>query len=51
MTSRRKTGQGQVIVEFAVRLPLRMLLVLGLMTFGIALNQYLTLTRFSDWTI
>ncbi len=36
--------EGQALVEFAVSLPILLLIVTGIITFGIALNNYLELT-------
>ena len=45
--SRLRAGseEGSALVEFAVTLPLLMLVVTGITTFGIALNNYLQLTE------
>lgn len=44
LTQRHARGErGNALVEFAIVLPLFMLLVTGMATFGIALNQYLEL--------
>ena len=40
----RRADEGQSLVEFALTLPLLLLVVTGLMTFGIAMNNYLLLT-------
>jgi len=42
---RARGEQGQALIEFALILPLLLTLVLGGVTFGIALNNYLTLTN------
>jgi Flp pilus assembly protein TadG len=45
--ARRHRGgrQGQSLLEFALALPLLLLIVTGILTFGLALNTYLTLTN------
>ena len=40
----RKNESGQAMVEFAIVLPVLMLVVLGIIQFGILFNHYLTLT-------
>jgi Flp pilus assembly protein TadG len=42
---RAGSEEGSALVEFAVTLPLLMLVVTGITTFGIALNNYLQLTE------
>jgi Flp pilus assembly protein TadG len=42
---KRKTDAGQALLEFALVLPLLLALVLGIIFFGIALNNYITLTN------
>jgi Flp pilus assembly protein TadG len=42
---RTRNEEGQALVEFALCLPLLMLILTGMMTFGIALNNYLELTN------
>ena len=42
---RASNKRGQSLIELAVSLPLLLLIVTGIMTFGIALNNYLTLTN------
>ena len=42
---RSRNEQGQSLVEFALSLPLLMLILTGMMTFGIALHSYLELTN------
>jgi Flp pilus assembly protein TadG len=42
--SRLRSEQGQSIVEFAFVLPILLALVLGIVQFGIAFNNYLTIT-------
>ena len=42
---RASNKRGQSLVEMAVSLPLLLLILTGIMTFGIALNNYLTLTN------
>jgi Flp pilus assembly protein TadG len=42
--SRLRSEEGQGIVEFAFVLPLLLALVLGIVQFGIAFNNYLTIT-------
>ena len=42
---RTRNEEGQALVEFALSLPLLMLILTGMMTFGIALNNYLELTN------
>ena len=37
--------RGQSLLEFALALPILLLIVTGIATFGIALNTYLTLTN------
>ncbi len=39
---------GQALVEFAVSLPLLLLIVTGILTFGLALNNYVVLTNATD---
>lgn len=45
--ARLRTGdrQGQSLLEFAVCLPILLLIVTGICTFGMALNNYLSLTN------
>jgi Flp pilus assembly protein TadG len=40
----RKTEQGQAVTEFALVLPILALLLFGVIQFGIAFNNYLTVT-------
>lgn len=40
---RLKNGRGQSLVEFAILLPLLLLLLMGILEFGIMLNSYLTI--------
>jgi len=42
---RASNKRGQSLVEMAVSLPLLLLILTGIMTFGIALNNYLSLTN------
>jgi Flp pilus assembly protein TadG len=43
------TGEdGQAIIEFAVTLPILLLLVTGILTFGLALNNYVMLNNATD---
>lgn len=42
-----KNQRGQALVEFAIILPLLLLLVMGIMEFGIMLNSYLTVRNVS----
>jgi Flp pilus assembly protein TadG len=44
-TSERAGQRGQALVEFAFLLPLLMLILLGMIVFGMALNNYLELTN------
>lgn len=44
MPKRRPNEDGQALVEFALVLPLLALLLFGVIQFGIALNNYVTLT-------
>jgi Flp pilus assembly protein TadG len=47
MTSKRhliRNQKGQALVEFAIVLPILLLLVFGIIQFGILFNNYLTLT-------
>ena len=44
MKRRIKRQEGQALVEFAIVIPLLLLIVLGIMQFGILFNNYLTLT-------
>jgi len=44
-TSERAGERGQSLLEFAFLLPLLMLILLGMIVFGIALNNYLELTN------
>lgn len=41
----RSNSEGGALVEMAVTLPLIMLMVTGMMSFGVTLNQYLVLTN------
>lgn len=41
---RRKTEQGQAVTEFALILPILALLLFGVIQFGIAFNNYITVT-------
>jgi Flp pilus assembly protein TadG len=43
--SKSACEKGSALVEFALVLPLFMLLITGMITFGISLNQYLELTN------
>lgn len=43
-SSRLRSQEGQSIVEFAFVLPLLMAILLGIIQFGIAFNNYITLT-------
>jgi len=43
--ARARDEQGQTLVEFALVLPLLLTLLLGIIYFGIALNNYITLTN------
>lgn len=45
MTAIQKKEQGQSLVEFALCLPILLTIVLGILVFGIALNNNLTLTN------
>lgn len=40
-----KNSQGQALVEFALVIPIFLLLVLGMMDIGIVLNQYIVVTE------
>jgi Flp pilus assembly protein TadG len=40
----KKNEEGQTMVEFAIVLPIFLVLLLGIIQFGIAFNNYLTLT-------
>jgi Flp pilus assembly protein TadG len=40
-----QSQEGQSVVEFAVTLPILLLVVTGILTFGVALNNYLSLTN------
>lgn len=40
-----KNNQGQALVEFALVLPVLLLLTVGAMEFGLAINQYIVLTE------
>jgi Flp pilus assembly protein TadG len=42
---RTRNEEGQALVEFALSLPLLMLILTGMVTFGIALHNYLELTN------
>jgi Flp pilus assembly protein TadG len=42
---RARSERGSSLVEFALVLPLLMVVATGIFTFGVALNQYLTLTN------
>ena len=42
---RTRNERGQALVEFALTLPILMLILTGMMTFGIALHNYLELTN------
>ena len=39
---------GQALIEFAVSLPILLLIVTGILTFGLALNNYVMLTNATD---
>jgi Flp pilus assembly protein TadG len=43
--ARARHEQGQAILEFAFALPLLLILVLGMITFGVALNNYEEMTN------
>jgi Flp pilus assembly protein TadG len=47
-TSQWRAESGQSLIEFALVLPVLMLTVLGSMTFGIAINNYMLLTNATD---
>jgi len=44
LTRRRRNEEGQALIEFALVLPLLLLLVFGIIQFGILFNNYITLT-------
>jgi Flp pilus assembly protein TadG len=44
MTPLRRKQEGQAMVEFALILPLLLVIVLGIIHFGVVLNNYVTLT-------
>ena len=44
MTNRLKNEQGQTLTEFALVVPLLVVLVLAIAQFGVAFNNYVTLT-------
>jgi Flp pilus assembly protein TadG len=44
----RKDERGQVLVEFALLLPLLLLIVVGILQFGLALNFWLDLQRIAN---
>jgi Flp pilus assembly protein TadG len=44
MKRRIKRQEGQALVEFAIVIPVLLLIVLGIMQFGILFNNYITLT-------
>ncbi len=41
----KKRSEGQALVEFAIVLPLLLLLVMGIIDFGLMMQQYLTLNH------
>ena len=43
-----RNEEGQALIEFAVSLPLLLLIVTGILTFGLALNNYVMLTNATD---
>jgi Flp pilus assembly protein TadG len=43
-TTRRNRQQGQALVEFAILLPVLLLLLLGIVQFGLAFNNYIQVT-------
>ena len=43
-----ESESGQALIEFAVSLPLLLLIVTGILTFGLALNNYVVLTNATD---
>jgi|1186.fasta_scaffold20544_4 Flp pilus assembly protein TadG len=43
-THRRNRQQGQALVEFAILLPVLLLLLLGIVQFGLAFNNYIQVT-------
>lgn len=45
MTSYIKNNRGQALVEFALILPVLMLLIIGVMEFGLIINQYMVVTE------
>jgi Flp pilus assembly protein TadG len=44
LRARRRAEEGQAMVEFALVIPVLLLLVLGIIQFGILFNNYVTLT-------
>jgi Flp pilus assembly protein TadG len=44
MTNKLKNERGQTLVEFALVLPILVVLVLAIAQFGVAFNNYVTLT-------
>ena len=45
MTIQRRSQRGQSLVEFALVLPILLILVLGIVDFGMGLRAYVTLTN------
>lgn len=45
MTAYIKNNRGQALVEFALILPVLMLLIVGVMEFGLIINQYMVVTQ------
>ncbi len=44
LNPRRRNQEGQALIEFALVLPLLLVLVMGIIQFGIVFNNYITLT-------
>ena len=44
-----KQERGQSVAEFALVLPLMMLILLGIVQFGMVFKQYITLPAFWPW--
>jgi len=45
LTGYIRNNRGQALVEFALMLPVLMLLIIGMMEFGLIINQYMVVTE------